>query len=162
MVHRHREEVRQRKTRIKVREAPIQTARLEVLTGEAPLWPAGDSLKVPLGQPECPRSHSLFSGNHALPVRLVNAITMGLHRRGPRSPCVGCDGCFVGGDMTSLCLLFRALQSLRRLLDSSVSSTAVRLGSRPDWTIQIPLEYQNWIMYCSSRRDCNYPSDPLI
>lgn len=74
-----------------------------MLTGEAPLWPT----KVPFTQLECPHARSL----RIPPVCLVNVITLSLHRRNPRSPCVGIDGYFVRGDMTSLSLLLKALQS---------------------------------------------------
>lgn len=44
-------------------------------------------------------------------------ITLSLHRRNPRSPCVGIDGYFDRGDVTSLSLLLKVLQGKKAWRD---------------------------------------------
>lgn len=170
MAHSQKEEVHRWRTWIRVRAASIQTAGPEMLKGDAPLWPTGFT-ESPFSQLEtqCPHAHSLLSKNYELPVCLVDMITFSLHRRNHRSPCVGIDGYFDRGDLTSLSLLLNICRDCWVL----VSNTAVhseenmkglcpaavltldptrgrqgmgscRSRSRPSLTIPTPHEYKNW------------------
>lgn len=102
---------------------------------------------------------SLVSRNHALPVFLVNVITI--------------QEALVLELMATLleetwhhCLCFLKLcRTWRDWICLSLTLLSIQRRTyrfRLTWTISILLEYHNWIKYCSSYKVCNYPLDPRI